>query len=291
MESLRRFTGSDIDFDYSALSGIPLHSIGVVCESLRQRFKKQTLIQQANEEWMVRTHFSVKMLLSATVMFTSQQFAAAHALKIVEPYLLYYSLLNTSRALVFLIPEEPWSDGALLENVTHTKVINVTADQLRYLSTSTAEKYKQIAKQALAVREFFSYKFPASGLEGSLSEFLPSDIDVLELCRFIGEVAQLYSECLETEFRPYASPYGAFSDYPLRRFFEYPHKFLPEPIEDDEDYWRLGHLLRKVGAPICLRKTATDGLVEDFMAAWDSGDETKGQYRPKLCDWGLIFSF
>jgi hypothetical protein len=47
--------------------------------------------------------------------------------------------------------------------------------------------------------------------------------------------------------------------------------------------------LRKVGAPICLRKTTTDGLVEDFKALWDFGDEAKAEYWPVPTDWDLIF--
>jgi hypothetical protein len=289
--SFSQFTGSDIDFDYRLLASVPFDRIDSQCKSLRERFRRQTSLADASEEWMVRTHVSVKLLLSATVMLSSHNFAAVRRLRIVEPYLSYYSLFNASRALVFLVPEERWRDGALLEDVTHTKVINVTADQLRYLSESVADAYKDIARRALALREFCSYKFPAMGLKGPVSEFSPTDEEVLHFCRYIAEVAELYSECLEAEFKPYANPYGMFSEAPLRRFFEYEHKFLPWPIDDRDDYWRLGHLLRKVGAPICLQKTATDGLVEDFMAAWDFGDEAKGEYRPLLTDWDLIFPF
>ena len=173
MPSLRQFTGSDIDFDYQALAAVPAQEIDRHCRSLRERFRQQTTIANASEEWMVRTHVSLKLLLSATVMFTSRTFAAAHQLRIVEPYLLYYSLFNTSRALVFLVPEERWDDGALLDKSTHTKVINITADRLRYLSATTADRYKDIARRALAVREFFSYKFPARP-DGPLSRVIPS---------------------------------------------------------------------------------------------------------------------
>ena len=123
----KKYTGCDSGFPYRALSTLKEPLAQSYCHSLRQRFKKNAQLPYASEEWLVRTYISVKLILSASVMLSSARYAAAKALRIVEPYLLYYSLLNTSRALVLLVPEQRWDDGKLLDETTHTKVLNVTA--------------------------------------------------------------------------------------------------------------------------------------------------------------------
>jgi hypothetical protein len=47
-------------------------------------------------------------------------------------------------------------------------------------------------------------------------------------------MAELYSECLEAAFTRLGRPFGNFSEYPLRRFFEYEYKLLRGPIGDDD---------------------------------------------------------
>jgi hypothetical protein len=63
------------------------------------------------EEWFIRRYAAVKLILSSTVMLSSANYAIARGLRIVRPYLLYYALFNTSRALVLLVPEQIWQHG------------------------------------------------------------------------------------------------------------------------------------------------------------------------------------
>lgn len=145
-------------------------------------------------------------------MLSSANYAAMKGLRIVEPYLLYYSLFNTSRALVLLVPEQEWQDGRLLEESTHEKVRNVTVDQLRYLSHDVAHEYQDLAQRALVTRELFSYRFPATGLKNEIEKLLPDYEDVVFVCRYVAETAQLYSECLEKAFSKLGRPMGEFSE-------------------------------------------------------------------------------
>src|ERR1700730_9313651 len=99
MTNFQRYSGSEVSFSYNALSDVKDVKIKSYCETMRKKYQKQTAFENAIAEWLVRTYSAVKMLLSATVMLTSAEYAASKSLKIVEPYLLYYALFNTSRAL------------------------------------------------------------------------------------------------------------------------------------------------------------------------------------------------
>lgn len=287
--SLGQITGVENGYWYSELTTISTDVLKGYHSKIIARFREQVGETNSREEWMVRTHVAVKLLLSATVMMTSAHFAVTKRLRIVEPYLLYYALFNTSRSLVLLVPEEKWRDGAILDATTHTKTLNVTSDRLRLLSPQVSDEYKSVAANALAAREFFSYKFPAQGLKGEAAALVPRFEDVLKLCRFVAELAQFNSECLEVAFAAHGEPYGDFAEEPLRRFFEYQHRFSEVHVDDSDDHYRLGSLLRRLGRPVSLERTATDGLVEDFYAAWNFADnDSTDQYSPE--DWGLILS-
>lgn len=290
MKSFQRYTGASTEFPYDLLSGLSDDSVESYCRALRQRFQRQTSRPNAVEEWFFRTYAAVKLILSSTVMLSSANYATMRGLRIVEPYLLYYALFNTSRALVLLVPEQEWQDGKLLEESTHEKVRNVTVDQLRYLSHDLARKYQDLAQRALVTRELFSYRFPATGLKNEIEKLLPDYEDVVFVCRYIAETAQLYSECLEKAFSKLGRPYGDFSEAALRRVFEYEHKLLGNfLLEDRDDYYRLGRALTSVGRPVSLALTATEGLVEDFFAAWDFSDLGIDGYKPDINEWYLIF--
>jgi hypothetical protein len=92
-----------------------------------------------------------------------------------------------------------------------------------------ADDYRDIAQRALVTRELFSYRFPATGLKNEIEKLLPDFDQTVHVCRYLAEVAQLYSECLEKAFSKLGRPSGEFSDTPLRRVFEYQHKVLSNP--------------------------------------------------------------
>jgi hypothetical protein len=290
MTSFLRFTGASTEFPYHALSGLDESLVKRHCSALRERFRKQTLLPNANEEWFFRTYAAVKLVLSATVMLSSAKYAAAKGLRIVEPYLLYYGLFNTSRALVLMVPEEKWQDGKLLEESTHEKIRNATVDQVRYLSKDVADEYRDLVQRAIVARELFSYRFPAEGLKGEVAQTLPKYDHAVSICMYIAEVAELYSECLEAAFSKLGRPMGEFSETTLRHVFEYEHK-LGELLHDWDDYYRLGRALIKRGRPVSLYMTQTEGLVEDFFASWDFSEDNVDLYSPALSEWDLIFPF
>lgn len=286
--SYKTFTGSDTGFDYRLLGGIASNeTVEKYCRSFRERMRKVKALPESLDEWIVRTYSATKLLLGATVMLSSAEYVSRKGVRIAEPYLLYYSLFNTSRSAVLMIPEQGWNSGSLLDSMTHTKVINLTTDLLRRISVPTSEAYYTLVQHSLDTRELFSYKFPAKGLKGA-NVSVPDLAKVADCCALLGELAQLMSECVETEFAPLAKPYGDFEDYPLKRIFEYKSRY--DELIDDDDYYRLGYILRHRGGPASIASTATEGLVEDFFSSWDFVDEEEGDsYHPN--NWQLIFPF
>jgi hypothetical protein len=127
-------TGASADFPYQALVAVDGEVIKSRCQALRQKFQRLAPLPNAHEEWLFRTYAAVKLILAATVMLSSAKYAIAKALRIVEPYLMYYALINTSRALVLVLPEQRWENGRLLDESTHEKTRNLVSDQLRPMS-------------------------------------------------------------------------------------------------------------------------------------------------------------
>lgn len=289
--TVSKYSGADYEYDYRQISDSSEESVRLYCNSLLQRFGAERNRPEAAEQWIARTYLSVKYLLSATLMLSAADYALSRNLRIVEPYLLYYALFSSSRALVLMIPEQPWNDGAILDQITHTKAQNVVADRLRYLSPNLAQQYKELSQRALASREMFSYKFPGSGLTGQMAAVIPQIADVIEACEIVAEVAQINSECLQTSFKSLPETKLPNDSKALRTFFEYEHKSLDILISDDEDYYRLWQFARHSSRPMSLHLTARPGLVEDFFGAWSAETSSVDQFDPDKSNWRLIFDF
>ena len=289
-----KHTGAKYEYDYQQIGGLNDQTIAKYCSSLRQRFAIQREAPEAAEQWIARTYVSVKYLLAASLMLSSAEFASKRNLRIVEPYLLYYALFNSSRALFLMIPEQVWNEGGILDDPTHTKVQNVVYDYICQLSTEVADQYKEISRRALATRETFSYKFPAQGLQGDFASIVPALGDVTRLCQFAAEMAELHSECLESSFRHLPDVEFPNASQALQRFLEYEHKSLDVSVIDNEDWYRLWQFARHSNKPLSLHLTARPGLVEDFFGAWipdeDNGEKVD-QYSADDTDWRIIFDF
>jgi hypothetical protein len=289
-----RYTGADYEYDYLQINRLDEQVIEKYCNSLRQRLRTVPRTTQEAEIWVARTYIAVKYLLSASLMLSSEEFAAERNLRIVEPYLLYYALFNASRAFLLMLPEQAWKDGRILEDVTHQKAQNVVADQLRYLSPEMAQKFLEINRRAMATREMLSYRFPALGLKGHLAKVAPDDGDVLDVCQFLADAAQLHSECIQVAFSTMPRCALSNTSETLKRFFEYEHKFIEKPFHDSDDWYRLWQFTRHSDRPLSLHLTGRPGLVEDFFGAW-TPDENKQsnheQYDPDNTEMRMIFDF
>jgi hypothetical protein len=284
-------TGDDSGFGYYWLPRLSTEGqLGALCFSLNQRFRASAGQVEAHEQWLVRTYSAVKYLLAATAMLSAAKYTRLKGVRIVQPYLQYYALFNTSRALILLIPEQPWKGGALLDDITHSKAPNIVEDLLRYVSPAFARDFRICYDRALALREYFSYKFPAEGLGGELESQQCTLEDTIRVCSGVAEVAQMLSECLAKAFDGLSCP-SRLAEEPLRRFFEYSVRSV-SLVSDEEDYYRLGRIVQKHLKPCSLIGMATEGMVEDFFGSWDDSTATEPDaYSLRIEDWTLIFPF
>ena len=133
-------------------------------QSLSLSFSKTTKIwdDNLNSEWIARLFISLKMILSASVMLQSYNYAGRKNLRIVDTYLEYYSILMAMRALVFVTPTVEWRDGEIIK-LEHKKTINVACDVLAKLDKGLSEKIKNHVIYIKACRELITYRAPSSG--------------------------------------------------------------------------------------------------------------------------------
>jgi hypothetical protein len=253
------------------------------CQKTLRQYRALSEATAVTAEWILRPYLALKMLIAATIMFSSLKYSAARGLRIVEPYLSYYALLNTTRALMFCIPSVGWNSGELL-NANHSKVMNVTTDHLRTIDDNLATRHVNLWNKTRMARELFPYRFPAMGLRGEIRDVMPNWEDVLSHARVLSEITQVNSECLEGACGhrklPLDDP-AMFEDQNtdalLRTFYYYQHKTTS--IMDDDDYDRLGRIISKAHSPQNIFHLATEGLIEDAFSSWDFAADDL-DYRP-----------
>jgi hypothetical protein len=286
MSEFRALTGCETGFQYSELLKIKTTALENYARRVRTQFKNLPRQPAVTAEWVLRPYLSLKMLLGATVMFSSLEYCDLRGVKIVEPYLSYYGLLNAARAFMFEIPHISWNNGELL-NANQSKIQNVVTDELKVLSRELASSHARIFSRARMAREFFSYRFPAEGAKGEMRRLLGDWEEVHRLAVLLGEVAQFNSECLQTECSDRELDFtDSATEQLLTMFYFYEHG--TDEIVDSDDYYRLGVALRKGPRPRSLDLIATDGLLEDFFGGWHF-KKTKEDYNPDQY-WSYVFN-
>ena len=87
--------------------------------------------------------------------------------------------------------------------MTHQKVINIVYDAVNRFNRDEGLRIKEILEKSRHLRELFSYKFPASGLNR-----LDLDLnEIIESCQLLCEIAQYQSELLEKSYDKNVSEY------------------------------------------------------------------------------------
>ena len=207
---------------------------------LENNFKKQIdeWSIEKNSQWILRNYLATKMIMSSTVMLTSLEFSIENNVRIIEPYLVYYSILNTSRAVLFTNSIVDWNNGGIIES-THSKIINTTCDLIGQFNRKVGEKVKDIIVRAKDYRELFSYKFPANGI----NDFNVSYNEAVDICTFLAELAQFQSEILEKQNFNKNRVEISIDKSIIQKGYVYKgekYEFL-----DNEDWYRLDYIYRK----------------------------------------------
>lgn len=236
-----------------------------------------------NSQWVVRTYLAVKMILSSSVLLSSVEYANERNLRIVEPYLIYYALLNCARAVIYTSPFSEWNKGELFK-MTHKKTINVVGGIISKYNKIKGENTKNKIDWAREYREIFSYKFPANGL----TEHHLSLGDTINICKLLCEVAQFQSKILEKSVTKHVK--GEF--ILNQKILSFGYKYGKDNFQfiDHEDGYRLDYIKRRQKRPYSLHSTMTDGMVEDFFGAWypEEGSDLNEMYNPDK-NWQIIF--
>lgn len=223
------------------------------------------------------------MILNATVLLNSRDFAAGVGLRTANPYFEYYAMLSLVRCLVYTLPSESF-DGGKIITIGHTKAINLAFDWLAKFNRTKAIELKATAMKLKAQRELISYRAPASG-----DRNLGNGYDLEELLTLLAETAQFNSEILQASVEKNAK---ATEFEVLEKHIESISRVSIEGFEftDHEDRNRLSYVARKVKRPYHLAAFLRPGQSEDFIGAWDGdGDMTEKFSNGSPSNWQAIF--
>ena len=171
--------------------------------------------------------------------------------------------------------------------MTHRKILNISTDTIGVLSKRRGEEIKSFFDYAKSMRELFSYKFPALGL-GALKKSEKYEFDyIINVCSLICEIAQLNSELMQSSIANYANGDIELNESDLQCCFEYDIDGVS--YIDQDDWYRINFMTRKMKRPLNLQWMMTEGLVEDFFGAWiPSEDNEEDVYNPDEY-WSIIF--
>lgn len=211
--------------------------------------------------------------MAATLHINSLRHAQEKNLRVVAPYLRYYSVFSTMRAVYLTLPEVEWSDGATLA-ARHSSVIQRVLEHLRSLDPDYSEKIKAEVYRLKADREFISYRAPSNG-DGEISE----NTEEIRLCTLFSEIAQFNSELMQRSLEKHVSPakFEFKAEYAERIYFA---DIEGQRLHDEEDTYRLGRYARKQLSPSNLQSMMRQGHVEDFFGAWAADEPDEGGFDP-----------
>jgi hypothetical protein len=241
--------------------------------SLLEQYSKLTKkwTDELHSEWTARMFLAAKMIYSSTLLLNTLHYSLRKNLKIVQPYLLYYSLLNCCRCLTFTLPSQLWKNGELLVD-NHSKISYVTSDCVKRLNIKKGTELQNLITNTRDFREFFSYRFPGKGLKDE-PQFSGINIETItNKCKVLSEISQFNSECFEQSYNKNCEKETfSLKENILELCFTYTGDNLN--IIDDEDIYRIAYIFRNQKRPYNIYYTMTDGMTDDFFGSWLSEEE------------------
>ncbi len=209
-----------------------------------------------NNFWILRLYASLKMLLSSTVFYSHYEFSQEQKIYLSLPYLEYYGLISSCRALLLLSSDK--EDFSIIFSATHSNIIKSTTQLLKSIDIELSNRFYKHITSLKENRERFSYHLPTKKIvDENINETFNDSID---FSRLIAELTQLNSEILEKNINNESdSQYFVFGNIQdiEDEIFKY--------FNSEEDFYRLGYISRKVKKPINIHLLATEGLTEDFL--------------------------
>lgn len=277
MISKQKFANRDWHYDFHTLPyAFSDSACRQVAERLQQRYTRlaKQWDSEINSEWTCRLYLAAKLVMSATLHVNSASYAESRNLRVVLPYLHYYSVFSLVRAICYTLPEHEWNDGRLIQ-IGHETAITGALNHIRRFDVTVAGNIGDQIRVLKAERELISYRAPSVG-DGQL----PEKNEIISLCSLLAEIAQFNSELLDCAL----SRRGNAASFQLLPDFQ--EKIASTEISgyyfsDIEDAYRLDYLARKHPRPGHLQGMMREGHVEDFFGAWSSRqDNPVGHFAP-----------
>jgi len=268
-EEIWKCTGID-SYDYEQLCHVDDDFVRSYCCSMKTSAAviAKAWSDQHATEWAMRNYLAVKMLLASQLLLNVASYSERKNILLTQPYLLYYTLLNTCRAFLFTDLMLSWNGGKIRLS-THDIIRKNAINALKRLSPSAATEADALILEAKKQRELFSYSFPASG-PMAIPEGRLQIGRVYPVLRLLSDLAELNSECLEVAWQRHSGKTCQIDKVQLYELMKYDSG---NGIVDDDDKYRLNYLARKYSGPACLVSIATEGMTEDVFGAWCPSNE------------------
>ena len=270
-------------FKYDDLLNFSEKKLDKYIQQTHNRFKREATDWsfEKNNFWILRLYSSLKMLLSTTVFYSNYEFSEEKKIFLSLPYLEYYGLISSCRALLLLSSDK--EEFSKIFSATHSNIITSITKLLESIDLELSKNFDKHINSLKENRERFSYHLPTRKIIDD--DIQQTFLDSLYFSRIIGELAQLNSEILENNIdKESDSKFFIFGniesiDIEIIKYFN-----------SSEDYYRLGYIARKVKRPINLHLLATEGLTEDFLANYMEEYQEENQLSA-LHNLQLIFPF
>jgi len=270
-------------FNYDEISAYSDKKIDKYIQKTHNRFKIEATDwnYDKNNFWVLRLYASLKMLLSSTVFYSHYEFSEEQKTYLSLPYHEYYGLISSCRALLLLSSDK--EEFSIIFSATHSNIIKSTTQLLQSIDINLANKFDKHITSLKENRERFSYHLPTKKI---LNEDIEKTFnDSIGFSRIIAELTQLNSEILEKNVDTESdNQYFVFGN--IQAF----DKDIFQYFNSDEDYHRLGYIVRKVKRPINIHLLATEGLTEDFLGNYME-EYTEENQLGALHNLQLIFPF
>lgn len=277
---IRKLTGSDYCYHYEELPvAATEEQIQAYCLAIKTQFFPiaKALDERTNAIWSLRYYLAVKFASAAAILSGSAEYARDRNLLLGVPYFNYYCLLNCCRSFLLTSPDIEWAGTATLE-MSHTKIINRTADLMKRLDRNPDRRWQERLEAARDYRELYSYRFPARGAR--LVDNAAFDTEgVARFARLIAELAMLHSECFDASLAkngPEIKNVPVIADQDWVEAYD----VAGTRLVDHDDRYRFRKFSGGWGRVSTLQVMTSDGLLDDLYGNWCADDPDEGGFDP-----------
>lgn len=177
------------NFNYEEIRAYSDKKLDKYIQQTHNRFKVEATNwnYDKNNLWILRLYASLKMLLSSTVFYSHYEFSEEQKIYLSLPYLEYYGLISSCRALLLLSSDK--EDFSIIFSATHSNIITLTTQLLKSIDIELSNRFSKHIIDLKENRERFSYHLPTKKIvDEDINETLNDSID---FSRLIAELTQL----------------------------------------------------------------------------------------------------